>query len=390
MDIQTLLAVAAFIYVMVGVLILVAALPGDQNLTLSWIGAAFALGGVALGVAWSHDLLGDGSAVRWSNALLLVGYGLLFAGLRHFTRRPTPWWLLLAGAAVWLGLCLWPSFITAVDLRTAVFSALMLVYVVAAMWVLWPLAHEDRRAVWPVLVFLGAHALFYLYRALPASGQGISWLTRPSVSVTIFENILFVVGFGFSVLTMVRASEQRWFRHASLHDALTGLPNRRALLLEGERLWQRCRSEGADMAVLLCDLDFFKQVNDRHGHATGDRLLQAFAQTLKETVRPDDLCARFGGEEFVVLAPGADLASARSMGNRIRLAFAERARGMALEQTVSVGITAVLDSDQELDRAMARADRALYEAKHGGRNRVVVTPDPRTEGAAVAACATNA
>jgi two-component system cell cycle response regulator len=158
-------------------------------------------------------------------------------------------------------------------------------------------------------------------------------------------------------------------------DELTGLYNRRYFDRHLSLMLDKAREQERDMAVMLIDMDFFKSVNDNHGHATGDAVLKEFAQRLKRNIRGVDLACRFGGEEFVVLMPDTDYRQAQGVAERVRMAVAERGfettTTRALTVTCSVGVAL---NEHELDTPemiLKRADVALYRAKREGRNRVV-------------------
>jgi diguanylate cyclase (GGDEF)-like protein len=158
-------------------------------------------------------------------------------------------------------------------------------------------------------------------------------------------------------------------------DGLTGLGNRRLL---DERLdfeLEHARRLGTNLSFVLADLDDFKQVNDRHGHQTGDAVLRAVAAIFADTVRELDLAARFGGEELALVLPGTQLAGARRLAERIRKAIEEleltSARGEAVRVTASFG-AAAYPSHGSVDALVAAADSALYEAKRRGKNAVEV------------------
>lgn len=159
-------------------------------------------------------------------------------------------------------------------------------------------------------------------------------------------------------------------RHAR-EDALTGLYNRAAL----ERMLPReaalAEREARPLSLLMLDLDHFKRVNDRRGHAVGDALLRLFAEVLRECLRQSDLAFRYGGEEFVVLLPDTDPAGACQAARRIAACLKQRAAAsMALEASVSVGVAAAGEDAAEPERLLQSADRALYLAKELGRDRV--------------------
>jgi two-component system, cell cycle response regulator len=162
----------------------------------------------------------------------------------------------------------------------------------------------------------------------------------------------------------------------ALTDELTGLYNRRYLLAHLDELVARVSRDGLDAAVLLVDIDHFKQVNDTYGHAAGDDVLRELAARATNTVRSVDLVARLGGEEFVVVMPETGPAIAVAVGERLRLAIANepftiRASDERLPITVSIGITSAIGGGDDRDRLLKRADDALYCAKAEGRNRVV-------------------
>ncbi len=165
-------------------------------------------------------------------------------------------------------------------------------------------------------------------------------------------------------------------RVASGTDALTGLLNRRGLFRAFDVEAERARRYGHAMGLILFDLDHFKQINDRFGHACGDRVLRRVAEEIRRTLRPTDILGRWGGEEFLLLLPEVELGSAVDVAERLRYLIS----GLASEAgplTASFGVAAFSQTDN-LGTLVRRADQALYEAKAAGRNRVVVY----TEGAA--------
>ncbi len=159
---------------------------------------------------------------------------------------------------------------------------------------------------------------------------------------------------------------------ASRRDALTGLPNRRAFEEDLAREASRAVRAGTPLAVVVLDVDRFKAVNDTHGHAAGDAVLQAVAARAAGAIRAGDLLARVGGEEFGILLPAADLARAVDAAERIRMTLAAlpvEAAGIALAITASFGCAALARGETP-EELVARADARLYEAKGAGRNRV--------------------
>jgi diguanylate cyclase (GGDEF)-like protein len=151
-------------------------------------------------------------------------------------------------------------------------------------------------------------------------------------------------------------------------DPLTGLPNRRNL----EEQVSSLLAKNLSFAVVLADLDHFKQINDTHGHDAGDRALRLFARTLRSSLRPDDIPARYGGEEFAIVLPNCDAHVAVATVERIRESLALNLHdGRCPAFTSSFGV-ATSDQADAFDDIVALADEALFAAKDAGRNRVIV------------------
>ena len=162
----------------------------------------------------------------------------------------------------------------------------------------------------------------------------------------------------------------RGLREDAHTDALTGLGNRRAFQQAIEGMLLRRREGDSDFALLMIDIDHFKRYNDSHGHPAGDEVLRLVGVALRDALRPGDVAARFGGEEFAVLLPGIGGALALKVGERIRRDL-ERTPWPHEPVTVSIG-AAQATHDEEPAHLVARADAALYRAKNEGRNRVVL------------------
>jgi len=164
-------------------------------------------------------------------------------------------------------------------------------------------------------------------------------------------------------------------RGQAARDPLTGVYNRRAFAEVTLPIIATAKREGVFVAVAMFDLDHFKNVNDAHGHATGDRLLQLFVEVANSALRAGDVFARFGGEEFVALLVGTTRENLIAVADRVRSAYAETnlaVNGKTLRTTVSVGIGFFTKEETELGPVLRRADEALYQAKEAGRNRYLV------------------
>jgi diguanylate cyclase (GGDEF)-like protein len=180
-------------------------------------------------------------------------------------------------------------------------------------------------------------------------------------------------------LLIASLRQRREFERMATVDGLTGLHNRRWLDDVFPRQIERCTRTGAALSLLLADVDHFKRFNDRHGHLVGDRALQHVAEVLATSLRPTDLIARFGGEEFAALLPSATADQAVLAAERLRRTLAGRPMLVASEREVSVELTlsvgvAQLQAGDTLQSLVAAADSALYRAKSSGRNRVQASP----------------
>jgi diguanylate cyclase (GGDEF)-like protein/PAS domain S-box-containing protein len=172
--------------------------------------------------------------------------------------------------------------------------------------------------------------------------------------------------------------EAELFRQAST-DSLTGISNRRYFENQAEQEMRRARRFARDMTVMMIDIDHFKPINDQHGHAVGDAVIQGVVKRALESLRQSDSIGRIGGEEFAVLLPETSLMAAYDVADRLRMHMQERpiiAGHTAITCTVSIGIAQLSAHDGGIEDLMHRADTALYIAKNGGRNRVEIAQAP--------------
>ncbi len=240
-------------------------------------------------------------------------------------------------------------------------------------------ARDHLRMRWPLLL-----PLPLLFAALGFAQRGLRALADPaSVAAQMAADSALNVGSAFSyipialafhavLLTLVVARLLAELRWRSRHDGLTGALNRRSMEeLLAEQL-RRSRRSAEPFVVLMLDLDHFKAINDRHGHAAGDLALRHAVAQFTAALRKVDGLGRFGGEEFVVLLPGLALDEAEMVGERLRLQIGSTPlehAGVAVHMSVSIGVAA-WRSDEDLSRLLVRADQALYRAKQRGRDRV--------------------
>jgi diguanylate cyclase (GGDEF)-like protein len=232
---------------------------------------------------------------------------------------------------------------------------------------------------WPLIVLLLTHAAIVFVRipiviARPLESD-TDFLRSASFAMMVLGSVLYTISFAFLLLSLVKERGELRHKTAALVDPLTGLANRRAFLLEADAVAQQRAKGNEPLSVILADLDRFKTVNDEFGHAIGDRVLQVFADTIRRTLRANDVSGRLGGEEFAFTLPGASALEAAQVAERIRLRFADAALTIgahAVASTVSIGVASTSAPMANVADLLAVADRALYRAKAEGRDRVVV------------------
>lgn len=179
-----------------------------------------------------------------------------------------------------------------------------------------------------------------------------------------------------AAIAYVNSMQREQLRTQALTDALTGLFNRRHFENTLRVALEDGRRHGEPTSVAFFDIDAFKSINDRFGHACGDDALCAFALALRAHIRAGDIPCRTGGEEFCVVLPRTDLAQAASLARRINVGIREAHLGPTRDMTVSVGVATSVGSEDGLDQLMLVADAALLQAKRSGRDRVVVAGQP--------------
>lgn len=312
-------------------------------------------------------------SVTLANGLLMASYAGTAHALRMLLGLPTRARLLiLPGLAGWLGIAWFAQVRPDYAIRVYIATAALGVYLAL---LLWPLRKALRRGGSPaqrvMLLILLAASLGWLLRLRELGGPQAGLLTATPGNVyqlvySALEPALASIGF----LLLYNEAVQAKLRRLARTDPLTGVLNRLALDEELARLFRA----GGALAVLLLDIDHFKDINDRHGHAGGDEVLVSLAGRVHACLCAGQPFGRVGGEEFLVLLPGADLAAAQALAERLRATVAEAIFLAATPAavTLSLGVAVRHAGDADAAALLRRADDALYAAKHGGRNRVAL------------------
>jgi len=380
LDGETVAVVTVFVTALLGVLLVFAGMQNRSIRAPMWWGAAQMISAVGLALVTLRGAISDFLSIDIANALVLLAYGLTWAGARAFDgRKVLPLVVVLAPAA-WIIACRVPSLADDINLRVAVLSAMMATLAIATAAEIWRGRNEHLMSRWPTIIVLLAFAAALVMR-IPATYlspplDDRSLVGSVSFAVVAFGMLLYTVVMSFLLLNMTKERTELHYKINATVDPLSGIANRRAFLDGAKRLVALRAAHHEPLAMLLFDLDRFKQVNDRMGHAVGDRVLQTFAATTTATLGDDALFGRIGGEEFASLLPVGDLGEAYALADRVRRNFEAAATQFArgdLVPTVSVGVTLAMDAGGSIDTLLDIADRALYRAKAKGRNRVEAT-----------------
>lgn len=331
-------------------------------------------------LAGSAAFLLDGTSHQWwanplGNVLLVHGGVAVWAGARSLREVRPQRWLFTGVPLVTLVASALDNPATNTWSGGPVFLGAMCLTIGLAARELWRLEPGYSRVRMPLAAAAAGMSVFYFGRtvAFLLEGQnGPTFVTYFGSAVTTLVTMVLLVVVSFSMSALSNEQQTRTLRMVATRDDLTGLLNRKAFLdMAAELLADPAVTQGTG-ALILADLDHFKSVNDTHGHAAGDVALQSFASACLNTVRSTDLVGRYGGEEFVLLLPGASAARAEMITGEIsrHLAQVPTAGGLVMP-TVSYGVALYDAGTSGVEDLIASADRALYMAKSQGRNRTV-------------------
>jgi diguanylate cyclase (GGDEF)-like protein len=306
--------------------------------------------------------------------LLCSQSGLIWKALRNIDGKPAPLVLAFVGAAATIVASAVPLFRDYAGSLALVGGAVYAALAAASLW----LGRDDRLiARWALFAFATMHALALsigiFSTFIGATGQDAVPKLASLFGFIYFESVVFALGTAVFAVALIKERNEAASLLAARTDALTGVANRAALFANAERAMQRCRRERAPIAVVMFDLDRFKIINDLHGHAVGDAVLQKFCEIATASLRPHDLFGRLGGEEFAAVMPGCGLEAAFVRAERIRVAFVETCkfvRERRVKATVSGGVSASESAEEPVEILLEQADGALYMAKADGRNRI--------------------
>jgi diguanylate cyclase (GGDEF)-like protein len=377
-DVRTLFLLTVDVEAMLGLLLLFVWVQNTSIKALAWWGSAHLLRTLSIALYGMFGSVPELISLDLSNALLFTSYAIAWSGARVFDgREPRPGWV-VTGATVWVFACQIPQFAEAIGIRSLLSNTIVTAFLWLTAVEFWRGRDERLLSRWPAIFILFSHGAIFLLRSPmsvllgPASDRALAsaWM-----NVISTEEVLATISIAFILLAMAKERTELQHKNAALLDPLTGLANRRAFLDAAAQLTQTQTARDVPVAVFMIDLDRFKSVNDRFGHSVGDEVLRIFAESAQVNLRPTDIVARLGGEEFAVLLTDACRDNAFKVAERIRSTFAALAAtvaGHAVNATASIGVAIIQDPQQDVHALLGQADQALYRAKARGRDRVVV------------------
>ena len=380
-DIRSALLVGALLTVLVGGLLLLASrtFPPTYRESMNWWVASTFLLPCSFVMLAVRDLAPPWLTVGLSNTLVATAFACVAIAVEVFQSRPRRrlhlWLLVVATPLATVGLV---HVLQPAAARLSVVASVLAAVLASGLWNLYRTPRPDGRSHHILGLVLGLGAAILLFRAAamffePTQITGVFELGVVQVLTYAVGSVLPVVA-SFGFLLMCTERSQRELRHAAGTDYLTGSFNRRAIEQHGARAIAAARRHGMPLAILVVDIDHFKRINDDLGHAAGDLALVQAVTRIRTTLRTEDLLGRLGGEEFIVLMPNTDSASAVSAGERIRQGFSAMPLRMGGDQrtvTLSVGVAVLAPADRQFSQLLQRADRAMYAAKNAGRNLVM-------------------
>lgn len=376
LDVPTLLVVLAFMSQMAAVTMVTSWNRRRPDLHILYWALGLQLGALSCVLLVLRAYLPFWLSIGMGNAGVFVALGFAWNGARAFNGRTARWWPLAIAPVIWLLAMLFPVVAESLAYRIALSSVLSGILSLALAWEIW--ANGKEKLVWrgPFAAVPAVHACFLVVRTIGALTLDFpSDIMRggPFIGFGILEPILMMFAATIIGLRLTDERLKNVLKHAALTDGLTGLLNHGAFMdIAGERV-ERARNDGELVTLLLFDLDRFKRLNDRYGHAAGDAALKMFSSTVAQRLDAADIVGRVGGEEFAALLVNCGADRGRQVAEHIRADFAGqsiRHAGHTITVTVSVGVMTASGHMADFSTLMLAADEALYAAKRGGRDLV--------------------
>lgn len=338
-------------------------------------GAGYFTGHVLQTVAISLPMWVGGAL---ANSLIALAHGMVLVGVqRYLGLQPRTGLVIVVFVAMFASVFVVPELRETLRMRIIFHSGLYVLFDAWAGILLWralrPGMRRFHRAVAVVLLVFAAFLSVRLLHAVISPALTTSFVQDPMQMSSFLTAMIFGFCLTMALAVMMFREKQVELMDLAEKDPLTGLNNRLSLDHVAERHMLRAAEKGTALSVMLLDIDHFKPLNDEYGHQAGDRALCEIARRIDQVIRDTDVAFRFGGEEFLVLLPGARQAQAEFVAERLREAIDARpfvTDGESIHLTASFGVVACRIGQEPWEDCVRRADQALYRAKDRGRNRV--------------------
>ena len=377
LDLRTIYVVSAMTLLVLGSAHMVSYRTGRFGRWPAWWGASYLVLGVGTLLVCLRNFIPYVLSIQLGNVLTIAGYLLSFFAIRVLAGRPVSMLACaLALVCISLPVAALPSGDMAVSTRLFYVSAICCLCDLAVLREGIGIYRREKLFSAGLLawLYLPTAAIFLVRSVMAATGEiagpdpygatvAHSWMASTAVIFLALRSMLIVL-----MAAERNRSELIALAH---HDPLTGALNRGGL---AQRLPVR---DAHALALLVVDIDHFKQLNDQHGHPVGDDVLRLFSSAARSVLRPDDLLSRHGGDEFLVVLKNTAEDGAIAVAERMRLAFSEEVSAMAVFAslpTLSIGVAACSGPDVDFKKLLERADTALYASKRRGRDRVEASP----------------
>ena len=331
----------------------------------------------ASGLVSMRGILPDALSIVTASAALLFGQLLLIVGLQRYSGQRVLWRPIVDGIGAVMILILWLTYGSgSYQGRVFIMSLAHVGFSAFGAYLAWrakPTGFGSRLL--SGVFALGVAVALWRLATLPVSVRESDEIFDHNLIQQIYLGTFSLGVLGLSIGFILLANERLRLEleFMATRDPMTGVLNRRAFFTRAAVEWARRARSGQPLAAIASDIDFFKKVNDTHGHHVGDLVIKDFSARVSGMLRLPDILARFGGEEFVILLPDTGLAEARKVAERMRREIEKQHLKSLPAYTVSFGVAVVHGNDAatgSVEALLAEADAALYRAKQGGRNRV--------------------
>lgn len=380
LDLRTIFFLFALIALFIGATMLVVSywMKADASLIDWGLGATMA--GIGVLLLYGRGFIPDWMSIPLANVVAMTGQTFVWVALRRFFEVRAPYRLPFLITGVWCAafvICYLMD--VTITTRTLVATGWTILITAASAYA--AVRRARGQLVVPAVLIAVVFALLCLFafgRAISAYRIGVETVFTSNGPVILYflTGILALITTSAAFLLMTIARLHARLDRLATLDSLTEVYNRRSLDKMAAAETERARRTGQPLCLLVADLDHFKQINDLHGHPAGDAVLKEFVARVRDGLRAQDILGRYGGEEFLILLPATEVEQAVQVAERVRNSWASSAvalpGGEQILATVSIGLAMGNGPSIHIEKLYAAADRALYQAKQGGRNRIVV------------------